>query len=124
MSEVLVKAAAVERLAVRVAELLEQPLLEALEARLAERDDGALVDAATVANALGLSRSTVYEHADELGAIRLGNGDKPRLRFDLERAKAGVRGLQEESPEPARTSRSRRTRPSTAPLLPIRGAAR
>jgi len=41
-----------------------------------------LVDAATLAEHLGLSRDTVYRRADELGVIRIGG----RLRFDLERA--------------------------------------
>jgi hypothetical protein len=41
-----------------------------------------LVDAATLAAELGVERSWVYEHADELHPIRLGNGPKPRLRFD------------------------------------------
>jgi hypothetical protein len=46
-----------------------------------------LVDAATLAVALGVDRSYVYAHADELGAIRLGDGPKPRLRFDVETAR-------------------------------------
>lgn len=46
-----------------------------------------LVDAQTLADALGVRRETVYAHADELGAIRLGDGSKPRLRFDLETAR-------------------------------------
>jgi hypothetical protein len=43
-----------------------------------------LVDAATLADVLGVDRSYVYAHADELGTVRLGGGSKPRLRFDLE----------------------------------------
>lgn len=46
-----------------------------------------LVDAQTLASALGVRRETVYTHADKLGAIRLGDGSKPRLRFDLETAR-------------------------------------
>jgi hypothetical protein len=41
-----------------------------------------LVDAAELARELGTSRKWVYEHADELGAVALGSGPKPRLRFD------------------------------------------
>ena len=41
-----------------------------------------LVDAATLARALGVERSWVYAHAKELHAIRLG-GKHGRLRFDL-----------------------------------------
>lgn len=47
-----------------------------------------LVDVAAVAHALGVSVAFVYEHADALGAIRLGSGPKARLRFDVEAAKA------------------------------------
>jgi len=41
-----------------------------------------LVDAAYVAQLLGVERDWVYAHADQLGGIRLG-GPKGRLRFDL-----------------------------------------
>lgn len=46
-----------------------------------------LVDAQTLADELGVRRETVYAHADEFGVIRLGEGPKPRLRFDLETAR-------------------------------------
>lgn len=41
----------------------------------------AWLDAAELAKQLGVSRECVYEHADELGARRIGNGPRPRLRF-------------------------------------------
>jgi hypothetical protein len=44
-----------------------------------------LADAAEVARRLRVHENWVYAHADELGAIRLGDGEKARLRFDLER---------------------------------------
>jgi hypothetical protein len=40
--------------------------------------------AAEVADLLGVSRGTVYERAKEFGVARIGNGPKPRLRFDRE----------------------------------------
>lgn len=43
-----------------------------------------LVDAPTVAQALGVSVKSIYRHAAELGAVRVGR----RLRFDLARALA------------------------------------
>jgi hypothetical protein len=52
--------------------------------------NGELVDATTVAKALGVSRRFVYEHRDELGCVTLGSGKRPRLRFDLEAARAAV----------------------------------
>jgi hypothetical protein len=44
-----------------------------------------LADAAEVARRLRVHENWVYAHAGELGVIRLGEGEKARLRFDLER---------------------------------------
>lgn len=44
------------------------------------------VDAATLATHLGVTRGFIYEHAQQLGGVRLGNGPRPRLRFDLRHA--------------------------------------
>jgi hypothetical protein len=95
-----------------------------------------LVDAAEVARLLGVERSWVYDHAEDLGAIRLGDGDKPRLRFDPARI-SEMRAVQSSRRAPAAKSAkpereaavaSTRTRPgarkgarSTPELLPIRG---
>jgi hypothetical protein len=65
----------VEALAHRVVELLHDETRESVDRRL--------VDATTLAAELGVERSWVYEHANELQPIRLGNGPKARLRFDL-----------------------------------------
>jgi hypothetical protein len=70
--------AQLEVLAERVAEVL----------RAAPAPAGGLVDAATVAGELGVSRDTVYAHAEELGGVQIGDGERPRWRFDLERARA------------------------------------
>lgn len=72
---------------------LSEAQLDQLADRIAQRlrtrppHGPRLVDAQTLADALGVRRETVYAHADELGAIRLGGGSKPRLRFDLEAAR-------------------------------------
>ena len=84
--------------------------------RLAERLTAPprIVDAAGMAAYLGVSRETVYEHADRLGAIRLGSGERPRLRFVLD-APTIERWRDwgsERPPEP----KPRRTR---VPLLPV-----
>ena len=42
------------------------------------------LDAKEVAERLGVERDWVYQHADELGASRLGTGPRPRLRFPPE----------------------------------------
>jgi hypothetical protein len=62
-------------------------LRAAVEASLAQPQPSGLVDAGTVAAVLGVSRAWVYDHADELGGVRLGDGAKPRLRFDLNAAR-------------------------------------
>jgi hypothetical protein len=112
-----------ERCALRVVELLEERQLVGA---------GGLVDAATLASHLGVDRSWVYEHADELGARRLGEGPRARLRFDLdaaEQATACLAGSKSEQPASRTTKpkqRRRRARPlgTEAPLLPVRGARR
>jgi hypothetical protein len=65
----------VEAVAHRVAELIRDEAQQTVGRRL--------VDAATLAAELGVERSWVYEHADEMHPVRLGKGSKPRLRFDL-----------------------------------------
>ncbi len=113
-------AATVDAIARRVVELLT-----------ADRgDDPALIDAATVARHFGCSRAYVYDHAGQLGAIRLGTGTRPRLRFAPERVAQALAAGRQAEPEPQPvTPRPRQARqrdgftPSGAPLLEIRGAA-
>lgn len=64
----------IEALAVRLAELLT-PAEEAPPRRF-------LISAEEVARWWGVGRRWVYDHADELGAKRIGAGRRPRLRFD------------------------------------------
>jgi hypothetical protein len=107
----------VDAIARRVVELLRER----------ERGAGELIDAAELARRLGVDRSWVYTHAIELGAVRLGDGPRPRLRFDprlaLARFRAGVRA--ERRANPARAVRSRRGGSGRGedhlPLLPIKG---
>lgn len=73
---------AIETIAQRVAELLAAESSAPRPVRL--------VDAATVARALGVERDWVYAHADQLGAVRLG-GPRGRLRFDLRTIEALAR---------------------------------
>jgi hypothetical protein len=117
----------IEAIASRSAELV----LEAL-GRNVQADRPTLVDAAGIAAQFGVDRSWVYDHADELGAVRLGDGPRPRLRFDpatvmvaLDGRNAGDDLDTDESPDVASLpGRRRRNRPSTEiPLLPIRDQA-
>lgn len=108
--------------------------LEALE-QLVERHERAgsgatagvaapLVDAATLGRELGVSRQFVYDHAEELGVLRLGSGSRPRLRFDLEVAKRSCRQSFTGTTSPAATAQTagaRSRRASRPDLLPIRG---
>jgi hypothetical protein len=97
---------------------------------LAERRQSSptLLDAAEVAARFGVSRSWVYENARRLGAVRLGDGPKPRLRFDPERVKAAL-AAEPEPPARAdvpanRPSRRRREPANGVELLPVRGRGR
>jgi hypothetical protein len=81
---------AVEAVARRVVELLEKRGLQRRE----------LVDAAELARRLGIERSWVYSHAIELGAVKLGTGAKPRLRFDPEMAARVLRKVSKPATAP------------------------
>lgn len=63
----------IEALAVRLAELLKGGGL---------LDEDEIIPASEVSRRWGVQRRWVYEHRDELGAIELGGGPRPRLRFD------------------------------------------
>jgi len=111
----------VEAVASRVVELLQG--VAAAGGRL--DPSGRLVDAATLARLLGVSRATVYANADQLGAIRLGKGKRARLRFDPVRLAAASPRAEpgRAAPWSARRRGSVRTSQVTERLLPIRGVA-
>lgn len=117
---------------------LDMASVEAVALRMVQLMDGGravisaglgLVDAATLAAELGVDRSWVYAHRDELGAVRIGTGAKPRLRFSLETARemlacsTSKEPLATQAPVPSSGSpRRRRQRLGSSPeLLPIRG---
>jgi hypothetical protein len=87
-----------EQLADLIADRLRQ------EQAPATRADVCLVDAATIARELGITRATVYQHAEDLGGVRIGPAGerkRPRWRFDLEVARAAgscYRGEQSQAP--------------------------
>jgi hypothetical protein len=84
-----------------------------------------LVDAAEVARRLGVDRAWVYDHADELGAIRLGKEEskRPRLRFDprLVAERMAPRPFPGPRDPKAQPSPWRRSSQPSTDLLPIRG---
>jgi len=75
----------VEMLARRVAELVRPPR--------AARAPRRLTTAAEVAEWWGVERSWVYAHAEELGARRIGSGERPRLRFDPDEVRERIEAL-------------------------------
>jgi len=114
---------AIEQIAHRVAELLrhdpsgDAPGTTGMSAQL--------LDASQLARRLGLTRAWVYEHANELGAITLGDGPRPRLRFDPDIAAEALQARRRPKParlpasDTPRPGRPRRRPPSTVPLLPV-----
>ncbi len=70
------------RLAPDSIEALARRLAELLSPRETPRSRRQLLTAEEVAQWWGIGRRWVYDHADDLGARRLGAGRRPRLRFD------------------------------------------
>lgn len=104
----------------RIAAALARHLAE--HATTATEEGVRLVDAATVARRLGVTRNWVYAHADQLGAMRLGDG-RGRLRFDLATLPLLAASDEKPAPQPRRCTpgRRRRARPAAAPAgRPVR----
>lgn len=97
----------------------EALLVEAVAMRVAEMLSGessrGMVDAATLARALAVSRAFIYEHAAELGAQRLGAGPKARLRFDIETARAAMGCYVGSQSQPANPSAEAKNTPRVTP---------
>lgn len=84
---------AIDGIAQAVARRLADPeFLDLVADHVAERladqrepERGELVDAATIARRFGLNRSTVYRLARQgtLPGLKLGDGPRPRWRFDV-----------------------------------------
>lgn len=85
------------------------------------------VDAHEVGRRLGRSAAWVRRHADELGAVRLGSGPRPRIKFDLREVERRLAAPElRASPRPRHPATPGQLRqPQTAgqriELLPIRG---
>jgi hypothetical protein len=106
----------IEAVARRVVELLDRRGLSGPE----------LIDAAELARRFGIERSWVYTHAIELGAVKLGSGRRPRLRFEPQVAARALRKVGEgpAADPPARSGKRAgrpRRREGQARLLPIKG---
>jgi hypothetical protein len=118
---------------------LDPELIDAVARRVlelvVERDTASgsvpigLMTVGEVAQRLRVSTKWVYAHQRRLGAIKLGEGPKARLRFDagavaaeLEGTERGVRQSAVEPEPPANAKRTRR-RLVSRPLPPVDGAA-
>lgn len=107
----------IDAIAERVVDLLGD---EGIVQRVAQSPD--LIDATEAARILGITRSTVYELADELGAQKIGNGSRPRLRFDAELVAAFGATRTPKAVAPARAPR-RKQPASAVALLPVKESA-
>jgi hypothetical protein len=75
----------IEALAVRLAELLRPGADPGAPVGAEEKDEGdeeEMISAAEVSRRYGVQRRWVYENREFLGAVELGTGPRPRLRFD------------------------------------------
>ena len=112
-------------------ELSNGDLVEAVARRVVEllaEQSGEAVSAAEIARRFGVSRDWVYAHGGDLGAVPIGDGPRPRLRFYPERVSrylaaysGGSRSDEREAAASSGSSRPRkRGRGQNTDLLPIR----
>ncbi len=85
-------------------------LADAVVERLADHQAPRYVDAGAVAKYLHIDRDWVYAHQADLGAVRLGNGERARLRFDLRRVDAYVNACEKSKGSQSPQSRIGRPR--------------
>jgi len=109
----------IAEIADRLSDAIVERIVEAIRAEgiiPQGRTSAPWLDAKAVAELLDVERDWVYEHADELGASRIGSGTRPRLRFppDILERQRGHRP----SPKPAAQPAKRRPKPCD--LIPIR----
>ena len=102
----------IDEIADRLSDAIVARVLEAFRAeRIILQAPSAMtwLDANEVARRLGVSRDWVYEHADDLGASRIGSGTRPRLRFPPQvlDSRAGRTGPRRAGDEPAKRSKPR-----------------
>jgi hypothetical protein len=103
---------AIEAIARRVSELLQES---------AAPVQPRMVSAAEIARRFDVTRQWVYENAARLGAVRLGQGARPRLRFDPARVAASLHAGDVPAPAgPRRRSDAAQGRRDEADLIPLR----
>jgi hypothetical protein len=96
----------------------------AISGRPAPAVEPGLVDASTLAHELGVSRAFVYENRERLGGVRIGDGSRPRLRFDLKTARAALDAAEPKTQIPHASARRRTSEPrrptSAGAILAVR----
>jgi hypothetical protein len=97
---------AAEEIARRVAELVANRIREPFR----------LVDTHTIARMLAVSEEWVREHAAELGAVRVCDGAKGALRFDVARVRAALERRRLERPNDRQRRRPGPRRQSLGPV--------
>ncbi len=112
----------VEQIASRVAQLMRH---QQTTAPTSPAGTPGWMTAKELAAHLKLNPAWVYEHAQELGAIRTGTGPKARIRFDLYAATQALKHHQQPAAAPSATPRGKPAPhpapyPTDAPLLEIR----
>lgn len=103
----------------QLAALIADRVVEQLQSDSTEA--GRLIDAAEIARRFSVSRDYVYEHADDLGAVRLGSGPKARLRFSSTKVAEALGSSTESESQPKRVAVRPVRRGHGVTLLPIRG---
>jgi hypothetical protein len=112
----------------QLADRLADRLVARLELAIKPRET--LIDAGEVARIVGKTRAWVYDHAGELGAVRLGTGPKPRLGFYPARVHEHLESVASPPPIPPPTPAAPRRAPrdgytaAGAKLLAVRGHPR
>jgi hypothetical protein len=98
---------------------LDPRFVDAVARRVAEiLDSDASLTVAEVAARYRVSRSWVYAHQRELGALRLGAGPRARLRFDPKIVADAIAGFEAERENDASAPNQRR-RGRELPLIPF-----
>jgi hypothetical protein len=105
------------------------PLEDLLVAAATQGGTSHLLTVADVALVLQLEASWVYDHARELGAVRLGRGVRSPIRFEPRTVAAGLRALAQgasseppalEAPVQAARAKKKKSRGGGPSLLPVR----
>ena len=112
----------ISELAAQLGDVVVRRVLDAIRAEgltASANEPKAWLDANDVAKRLRVSREWVYEHAQELGAERIGTGPRPRLRFPPRVIEA-----RDFKPPPSRNAAARSAQPQAkaSGLIPIRGS--